>query len=84
MKAPNRFQTGEIQKLKKKCKQHDVAILSNSVTSTDVSLAYHVYYLWSMGYSLGTIYIHKTEFHSIKSQAISAFLAVNGYNPHFP
>jgi hypothetical protein len=37
-----------------------------------------------VGYSLGTTYIRKAEFHSIQSPTISAFLAASGYNRHFP
>jgi hypothetical protein len=84
MKAPDRSQTGEIQKLRSKCNAHATAILSNSVTHTEAALAYKVYHLTSVGYSLGTTYIQQKQFQSIQSKAVSAFLAASGYNRHFP
>jgi hypothetical protein len=84
MKAPNRSQKGEEQRLKKKCDAHAVAILSNSVSTTDAALAYRVYHLTSVGYSLPTTYIQKEAFHKIQSRAVSAFLATSGFNRHFP
>jgi hypothetical protein len=84
MKSPDRSQQGEIQRLKKKCDAHAAAILSNSVTSADATLAYRVYHLTSVGYSLGTTYIQRDDFKKLQGKAISAFLAASGYNRHFP
>jgi hypothetical protein len=81
MKAPNRSQRSE---LKNKCNAHAVDILTNSVSHTDAALAYIVYHLTSIGYSLGTTYITKQAFTSIQGKRISAFLATSGYNQHFP
>jgi hypothetical protein len=38
----------------------------------------------SVGCSLGTTYIAKTQFATIQGKAVSAFLAASGYNRHFP
>jgi hypothetical protein len=84
MKAPNHSQSSELKKIQKKCNAHAVAILTNSVSHTDAALAYRVYHLTSIGYSLGTTYITKQAFASIQGKAISAFLATSGYNRHFP
>jgi hypothetical protein len=85
MKAPNRSQAGEIAKLKSKCDLHATAILSNSVTHAEAQLAYHVYHLTSIGYSLAVTYITEHEFNTnIQGRAVSAFLAASGYNRHFP
>jgi hypothetical protein len=84
MKAPNRSQVGQIQKLKAKCDEHATAILSNSVTNSDALLAYRVYHMTSVGYSLGTTYITQKQFATIQGKAVSAFLATSGYNRHFP
>jgi hypothetical protein len=84
MKSPDRSQQGEIQRLKKKCDAHAVAILSNSVTSADATLAYCVYHLTSVGYSLGTTYVQRDDFKKLQGKAISAFIAASGCNRHFP
>jgi hypothetical protein len=84
MKSPDRSQKGELKRLKKKCDAHAAAILSNSVTSSDATLAYRVYHLTSVGYSLGTTYIPQADFKKIQGKVISAFLAASGYNRHFP
>jgi hypothetical protein len=54
MKAPNRSQAGEIARLHDKCKAHAKAMLSNSVSSTDSTVAYRACHLPSIGYSLST------------------------------
>jgi hypothetical protein len=84
MKSPDRSQSGELQRLKKKCAAHATAILSNLVTHTDAALAYRVYPLTSISYFLGTTYIKQTHFEKIQGKAVSAFLAASGYNRHFP
>jgi hypothetical protein len=72
MKAPNCSQTGELQRLDKKCSKHATAILSNSVTTSDAILAYKIYQLTSVGYSLGTTYITKKQFEKIQGKAVIA------------
>jgi hypothetical protein len=64
--------------------QHAAAILSNSVSTTDATLAYRVYHLTSVEYSLGTTYITRKEFETIQGRAVSAFLAASGYSRHYP
>jgi hypothetical protein len=59
--TPNRSQTGELQRLDKKCSEHATAILSNSVTTSDAVLAYKIYHLTSVVYSLDTTCIHYQE-----------------------
>ena len=80
MKAPNRSQNGEIQRLLTKCNDHAKAILSNSVTSSDSIIAYRVYHLTSIGYSLSTTYIAEADLKKVQGRAISAFLATSGFN----
>ena len=80
MKTPNRSQTGEITRLTTKCNIHAQAILSNSVTASDSAVAYRVYHLTSIGYSLGTTYISLKDLDKLQGRAISAFLATSGYN----
>ena len=80
MKAPNRSQNGEIQRLLTKCNDHAKAILSNSVTSSDSIIAYRVYHLTSIGYSLSTTYIAEADLKTVQGRAISAFLATSGFN----
>jgi hypothetical protein len=80
MKAPNRSQAGEIIRLTNKCNTHANMILTNSVTASDSTVAYRVYHLTSIGYSLGTTYITRKDFTKIQGRAVSAFLATRGYN----
>jgi hypothetical protein len=80
MKAPNRSQNGEIHRLQTKCNAHAQAILSNSVTSSDSTIAYRVYHLTSIGYSLSTTYITNKALTKIQGRAVSAFLATSGFN----
>ena len=80
MKAPNLSQAGETKRLAKKCKDHAKAILSNSVSSTDSAIAYRVYHLTSIGYSLSTTYLHAKALQKIQGPAVSAFLATSGFN----
>jgi hypothetical protein len=84
MKAPNCSQYGEIQRLTKKFDQHEVSILSNSVSDFDSQCAYQVYHLSSIGYSLGTTYITEAACHRIQGRAVSAFLATSGFNWNSP
>jgi hypothetical protein len=84
MKAPNRSQAGEIARLHLKCNTHAKTILSNGVTQSDAPIAYRVYHLTSVGYSLGTTYIQKQQFETMQGRVVSAFLATSGYNRHFP
>jgi hypothetical protein len=80
MKAPNRSQAGEIARLHDKCKAHAKAMLSNSVSSTDSTIACRVHHLPRIGYSLSTTYITAKDFSRIQGTAVSAFLATSGYN----
>ena len=80
MKAPNQSQAGEIIRLTTKCNNHAQAILSNSVTSSDSTVAYRVYHLTSVGYSLGTTYISLKDLTKVQGRAVSAFLATSGFN----
>jgi hypothetical protein len=84
MKSPDRSQSGKLQRLRKKCDAHSTAILSNSITQTDAALAYRVYHLTSISYSLGTTYIKQSDFGKTQGKTVSAFLAASGYNQHFP
>jgi hypothetical protein len=84
MKSPNRYQAGKIARLTKKSNQHAAAILSNSVTHSDATIAYRVYHLTSIGYSLGVTYIPTKACNKIQGRAVGAFLATSGYNIHFP
>jgi hypothetical protein len=84
MKTPNRSQAGEITRLTKKSNQHAAAILSNSVNHSDSIIAYRVYHLTSIAYSLGVTYIQSEQCKKIQGRAVGAFLATSGYNRHFP
>jgi hypothetical protein len=57
---------------------------ASSVSNTDASIAYRVFHLTSVGYSLGTTYIKQKEFEKLQGKAVSTFLAASGYNRHFP
>jgi hypothetical protein len=66
MKAPNRSQAGEITRLTTKCNSDAQAILSNSITSSDSTIAYRVYHLTSIGYLLCTTCITRKDFTKIQ------------------
>jgi hypothetical protein len=80
MKAPNRSQAGEIARLHDKCKAHAKAMLSNSVSSTDSTVACRVCHLPSIACSLSTTCITAKCFSKIQGPAVSAFLATSGCN----
>ena len=67
IKAPNQSQAGEIARLTKKSNQHAAAILSNSVTHSDFIIAYRVYHLTSIAYSLGVTYLSPDQCKKIQS-----------------
>jgi hypothetical protein len=74
MKAPNRSQASKIARLHLKCNIHAKAILSNGVTQSDAPIAYKVYHLTSVGYSLGTItYIQRQNLKKCKAEWSAPF-----------
>jgi hypothetical protein len=73
MKVPNRSQASEIVCLQLKCNIHAKAILSNGVTQSDAPIAYQVYHLTSVGYSLGTTYIQRQQFEKCKAKWSAPF-----------
>jgi hypothetical protein len=67
-----------------KSNQHATAILSNAVTHSKAIIAYRVYHLTSIDYSLGVTYLTTTQCETIQGRAVITFLATRGYNRNFP
>lgn len=84
MKCPIGDQQAEITRLKTKSDNFALRINSNSITRMDAKLAYEVFYIPAMRYSLNITSINQADMETIQSKATLAFLAAQGYNRHFP
>jgi hypothetical protein len=84
MKNPMGDQQAEIHRLKTKSDEFAIRINSNALTRADAKLAYEVFYLPAMRYSLNITSINQMDMETIQTKATLAFLAAQGYNRHMP
>jgi hypothetical protein len=84
MKCPIGDQQAEILRLKSKSDSYAQKINSNYLTRAEARLAYEVFYIPAIRYSLNTTSINQTNLESIQAKATIAFLSAQGYNRHMP
>jgi hypothetical protein len=80
MKNPMGDQQEEIARLKTKSDNIAKKINSNKLSRTDAKIAYEVFYLPAMRYSLNITAINQIDLETIQSKAVSAFLTARGFN----
>jgi hypothetical protein len=73
MKCPIGDQQKEITRLKTKSDQYTTKINSNSLTRSEAKLAYEVFYLPALRYSLNITAINQMDMETIQTRAIMAF-----------
>jgi hypothetical protein len=84
MKNPMGNQQDEIKRLKQKSDNMARRINSNRITRADARIAYEVFYIPAVRYSLNITAINQIDMETIQSKAVMAFLAAQGYNRHMP
>jgi hypothetical protein len=84
MKCPIGDQQAEIQRLKTKSDQYAIKINSNALTRAEAKLAYEVFYIPALRYSLNITVINQIDMETIQAKATMAFLSARGYNRHMP
>jgi hypothetical protein len=84
MKCPIGDQQAEISRLKTKSDGYASQMNSNFLNRTDARLAYEVFYIPAMRYSLQITSINQVNMESIQSKATTAFLSAQGFNRHMP
>jgi hypothetical protein len=84
MKCPIGDQQAEILRLKTKSDGYASRMNSNFLNRTDARLAYEVFYIPAMRYSLQITSINQVNMESIQSKATTAFLSAQGFNRHMP
>jgi hypothetical protein len=84
MKCPIGDQQAEIQRLKSKSDQYATRINSNALTRIEAKLAYEVFYIPALRYSLNITSINQMDMETIQSKATIAFLSAQGYNQKMP
>jgi hypothetical protein len=82
MKNPMGDQQEEIARLKNK--SDNIAKKINCNKLFDAKIAYEVFYLPEMRYSLNITAINQIDLETIQSKAVSAFLTAQGFNRHMP
>lgn len=84
MKCPIGDQQAEISRLKEKSDTYAKRLNSNYLNRSDASLAYEVFYIPALRYSLQITSINQVDMETIQSKATTAFLSAQGYNRHLP
>jgi hypothetical protein len=84
MKCPIGDQQAEISRLKTKSDYIATRINSNALTRSEAKLAYEVFYIPALRYSLNITAINQIDMETIQSKATLAFLTAQGYNRHMP
>jgi hypothetical protein len=84
MKCPIGDQQAEIARLRIKSDNYAKRVNSNALTRSEARLAYEVFYLPALRYSLNITAINQTDLESIQAKATAAFLAAQGFNRNMP
>lgn len=84
MKCPIGDQQDEIHRLKNRSDNIARRINTSRLTRSEARLAYEVFYLPALRYSLNITAINQVDMERIQSKATLAFLAAQGYNRHMP
>jgi hypothetical protein len=84
MKSPMGDQQDEIKRLKDKSNYYAKRINSNYMTRSEARLAYAVFYIPAMRYSLNITSINQIDMETIQAKAMTAFLSAQGFNRHMP
>jgi hypothetical protein len=84
MKCPIGDQQAEITRLRIKSDNYAKRVNSNALTRSEARLAYEVFYLPALRYSLNITAINQTDLESIQAKATAAFLAAQGFNRNMP
>jgi hypothetical protein len=84
MKCPIGDQQGEVLRLKTKSDTYAKRLNANYLNRHNAHLAYEVFYLPALRYSLQITSINQIDMETIQSKATSAFLSAQGYNRNMP
>jgi hypothetical protein len=84
MKSPMGDQQDEITRLQGKSDQYARRMNSNYMTHSEARLAYTVFYIPAMRYSLNITSINQIDMETIQARATIAFLSAQGFNRHMP
>jgi hypothetical protein len=84
MKCPIGDQQAEVQRLKTKSDTYAKRLNANYLNRTDARLAYKVFYLPALCYSLQITLINQIDMETIQSKATMAFLSAQGFNRNMP
>jgi hypothetical protein len=84
MKNPMGDQQAEVKRLHEKSDQYARRMNSNFMTRAEARLAYAVFYIPAMQYSLNITAINQIDMETIQAKATTAFLAAQGFNRHMP
>jgi hypothetical protein len=84
MKCPIGDQQAEIIRLKNKSDGYARRMNANYLNRTDARLAYEIFYLPAMRYSLQITSINQVSMETVQSKATMSFLAAQGFNQNMP
>jgi hypothetical protein len=84
MKCQIGDQQAEVLRLKSKSNNYAKRMNANYLNQTDALLAYKVFYLPALRYSLQITLINQINMETIQSKATAAFLSAQGYNRNMP
>jgi hypothetical protein len=84
MRNPIGDQQDEVLCLRTKSDNYARRINSNHLTRSEARLAYEVFYIPAMRYSLNVMSINQLDMENIQAKATTAFLAAQGFNRHMP
>jgi hypothetical protein len=84
MKCPIGDQQAEVLRLKTKSDTYAKRMNANYLNRTDALLAYEVFYLPALRYSLQITSINQIDMETIQSKATMSFLSAQGYNRNMP
>jgi hypothetical protein len=84
MKCPIGDQQDEISRLKQKSNMYAKRMNANHLNRTDARLAYKVFYIPAMRYSLQITSINQVDMETVQSKATVAFLSAQGFNRNMP
>jgi hypothetical protein len=84
MKNPMGNQQDEVQRLTMKSNAMATKINSNAMSHTEARVAYEMFYIPAMRYSLSTTSMNQIDLENIQKKATLSILAAMGYNRHMP
>jgi hypothetical protein len=84
MKNPMGNQQDEVRRLTMKSNDMAKRINSNAMSHTEAWVAYEMFYIPALRYSLSTTSMNQIDLENVQKKAILSILAAMGYNRHMP